>query len=75
MTASDIWQAIWALQHLAGVLNSSCREFDLPSRWGGEEFAILLRSADIDGARHFAERIRKSVANAPLYWDGSRTSA
>ena len=63
-----------ALQHLAGVLNSSCRELDLPSRWGGEEFAILLRSANIDGARHFADRVRKSVANAPLYWDGETIS-
>jgi len=35
-------------------------------RWGGEEFILLLPHTDIAGARAVAERVRQSVAHAPL---------
>ena len=59
-----------ALQHLAEILRHSSRDNDLVARWGGEEFAILLRSANLTGARTFAERLRQSVANSPFIWQG-----
>lgn len=35
-------------------------------RFGGEEFLVVLRGADLDGARRAAERIRATVAETPF---------
>lgn len=51
-----------ALRELGTYLDSQCRPYDTPVRWGGEEFLILLRSTDEVGAVQFAERIRAGVA-------------
>ncbi|SNY91908.1 diguanylate cyclase (GGDEF) domain-containing protein [Cohaesibacter sp. ES.047] len=59
-----------ALQHLASILGQSSRDGDLIARWGGEEFAVLLSAADIDGARAYAERVRKTVSETPMFWNG-----
>ena len=37
------------------------RVIDFPSRWGGEEFSVLLPSTDKDGANMIAEQIRSNV--------------
>ncbi len=50
------------LQAVAGVIRSELRDTDIPARFGGEEFAVLLPSTSIDGAAHLAERIRRAVA-------------
>ena len=46
---------------LAKVLKYNNRESDIVSRWGGEEFVILLPQTKEDGAMIIAERLRKSV--------------
>lgn len=61
-----------ALQHLAKILRQASRESDLVARWGGEEFAILLRSADMSGAFGFADRLRERISNTPFYWNGEQ---
>lgn len=43
------------------LLSASCREQDVPGRVGGEEFAILVKHADLAGARIIAERIRRAI--------------
>ena len=50
------------LRELGTYLILKCRPYDTPVRWGGEEFLILLRSTDEEGAVLFAERIRAGVA-------------
>jgi diguanylate cyclase (GGDEF)-like protein len=52
------------LQHLVNTLNKYVRSQDLVSRWGGEEFLILLPNTDIESAAIIAERIRINVAES-----------
>ncbi len=61
-----------ALQHLAKILSQTSRESDMVARWGGEEFAILLRCADLSGAYGFADRLRERISNTPFYWNGEQ---
>ncbi|MBN2432528.1 MAG: sensor domain-containing diguanylate cyclase [Acidobacteria bacterium] len=55
-----------ALRGVAGVLRDSLRQIDGAARFGGEEFAVLLRETDEDGARASAEKIRTAVAAAAV---------
>lgn len=50
-----------ALQAIAGVIAGQCRETDLSSRYGGEEFAIVVPNETTSGAIILAERCRQSV--------------
>ena len=45
---------------------SSLRQIDILSRFGGDEFAVLLPEAGSDGAFEVAERIRASIADTPI---------
>ena len=46
---------------LASILQEKSRKSDILSRWGGEEFVILLDATNIDGALVVSEKIRKVV--------------
>ena len=50
------------LQEVAQVLRDEPRDYDVPARFGGEEFAILLPETGVEEAAEIAERIRGSVA-------------
>jgi diguanylate cyclase (GGDEF)-like protein len=43
------------------VLRTLREDIDVASRFGGEEFALLLPQTDADGAAHVAERLRELV--------------
>ncbi|MBS7697143.1 MULTISPECIES: GGDEF domain-containing protein [unclassified Chelatococcus] len=49
------------IQEFADLLATEMRAEDIAGRIGGEEFAILLPDADIEGARAFAERVRRNL--------------
>ena len=53
------------LRHFASLVNESLRKMDMVGRLGGEEFAILMPDTDLDGARLFAERLRKRLEQSP----------
>src|SRR3546814_16648925 len=53
------------LRCVARVLRASVREIDTPSRYGGDEFAVVLAEADVRGARPVAERIRPRFLEKP----------
>jgi diguanylate cyclase (GGDEF)-like protein len=61
------------LQAVAGVLRSSVRIFDVCSRYGGDEFAILMLSSDQASAAACAERIRQRVSETEVREDGGPT--
>lgn len=50
------------LQQVANVLAAHCRESDLPARFGGDEFAIIVPGEDAEKALHLAERCRHEIA-------------
>jgi diguanylate cyclase (GGDEF)-like protein/putative nucleotidyltransferase with HDIG domain len=50
------------LQGIAGVFRRELRHCDLPARFGGEEFCILLPETPQEEAVEVAERIRRAVA-------------
>jgi diguanylate cyclase (GGDEF)-like protein len=57
------------LREVANIFKSSCRETDIPGRYGGEEFVILLPETKLEGAIEFAERLRKLVESLTLEYD------
>jgi diguanylate cyclase (GGDEF)-like protein/putative nucleotidyltransferase with HDIG domain len=50
------------LQGVAEVFRAQLRHYDVPARFGGEEFAILLPETPPEQAFEIAERIRRTVA-------------
>jgi diguanylate cyclase (GGDEF)-like protein len=49
------------LAQLGQLLAESVRTSDSAYRYGGEEFAILIREANVDAAQELAERIRQRI--------------
>ncbi|HXU43394.1 MAG TPA: diguanylate cyclase [Burkholderiales bacterium] len=49
------------LRGIAEVLNGSLRLHDVPGRYGGEEFGVLLPGSDAAGAEAIAERLRAKI--------------
>ena len=50
------------LQGIAEVFREQLRHYDIPARFGGEEFSILLPETPPEQAMEIAERIRRAVA-------------
>jgi diguanylate cyclase (GGDEF)-like protein/putative nucleotidyltransferase with HDIG domain len=49
------------LKSVARVIKRDCRDVDIPIRYGGEEFLIVLPEVNSEGAKVVAERLRKSL--------------
>ncbi len=55
-----------ALQHVARIVLTTLRRLDIPCRYGGEEFAIILPNTPLHAAISLAERLRLSIEQTPL---------
>ncbi len=53
------------LKRLAVILREECREGDIVTRYGGDEFVLVLLGAPLRTGTRVAERIRGAVANHP----------
>ncbi|SIS90742.1 GGDEF domain-containing protein [Neptunomonas antarctica] len=51
---------------VASCIRKMCRETDLPARFGGEEFVVLLEETDATQATLIAERLRNIVSEITL---------
>jgi diguanylate cyclase (GGDEF)-like protein/PAS domain S-box-containing protein len=51
------------LKEIALRIQSNLRTIDIPGRYGGEEFVILLPETTLESAENVAERLRKSIAD------------
>jgi diguanylate cyclase (GGDEF)-like protein/putative nucleotidyltransferase with HDIG domain len=59
------------LKAIADIFRSKLRNYDIPARFGGEEFSILLPETGPEHALEIAERIRRAVADCHLRVDTS----
>lgn len=57
------------LEHFARVIRRSIRPYDLASRYGGEEFSLILPDTQQDEALGLAERLRVAVEEEPFPYD------
>jgi len=63
------------LQGVAKLLDDSARETDIVSRYGGEEFVVVMPQTDLEEASIFAERLRATIERElPLTVSGGVTT-
>ena len=60
------------LSEVGKLLLRWARESDLPCRYGGEEFAVLLPETTAEGGRVACERLRRMVAEHPFEHENLR---
>ena len=53
----------YVLQKIGGVIRESIRTIDIPARFGGDEFVVLLPETSLPGARSLARRIASCLVN------------
>ena len=57
------------LKNAANVMKNTLRSYDLLSRYGGEEFVVLVSEATKEAVMNLAERIRESLAATPCIYN------
>lgn len=62
----------YVLKLVARLMKNQVRGIDCPSRWGGEEFLLLLVETDREGACTVAERIRKKIQDTNFIFKQNR---
>jgi diguanylate cyclase len=60
------------LKSVARVLVKQCHDMDLPCRYGGEEFAVIMPATQAAKACKGAERIRIAIENSTIVSDGKK---
>ncbi|MEO1171458.1 MAG: GGDEF domain-containing protein, partial [Myxococcota bacterium] len=58
------------LKAIAGIMQKSVRTEDTLARWGGEEFALIMRDTRAEEAFIAAERIRRAIEGTPVEFEG-----
>ena len=57
------------LRNFAKILSQEIREIDVPARYGGDEFAVILPETGVEEATRIGERIRAAVDRKPHLTD------
>lgn len=53
------------LGHVSGLIKKTVRRLDIPCRYGGEEFTIILPDTTLRQGVRFANRLRLIIENSP----------
>jgi diguanylate cyclase (GGDEF)-like protein len=62
----------YVLKSLANHLTLALRESDVLSRYGGDEFAIIMPETKAADAKKAAERLRRSIESLEFFYEGKR---
>ncbi|MEO6354723.1 MAG: sensor domain-containing diguanylate cyclase [Burkholderiaceae bacterium] len=62
------------IRSVAATIKAAVRDEDVISRWGGEEFLLLLKDCPLQQARAIAENLRRTIAEQPFSFDGKQVS-
>lgn len=62
----------YILREVAKIFTTNTRITDIISRYGGEEFAILMTETGINDAVKIAEKIREAIQDFPFEYDGEQ---
>lgn len=54
------------LSHVASLIRKTIRRLDIPCRYGGEEFALVLPDTTLQQGVRFANRLRLIIENSPV---------
>ena len=60
------------LEEVAKIIKSCTRNADTAARYGGEEFVVMLNNTSASAAMAVAERIKKSVEEKSIMYDGKK---
>jgi len=67
---NDTYGHVWGdklLVLFSDIIKQNIRKSDIPVRYGGEEFLIIIRELDEDIARNVADRIRRQLEKQRIY--------
>tara|TARA_B110000444_G_scaffold228927_1_gene235037 strand:- start:216 stop:875 length:660 start_codon:yes stop_codon:yes gene_type:complete len=53
------------LRHISSLIKKTVRRLDIPCRYGGEEFTIILPDTTLQQGVRFANRLRLIIENSP----------
>lgn len=59
----------FVLKAVAKIIKSNVREYDVASRYGGEEFTVMLPNTEKEDAMNIAERIRKKIEETDFCYE------
>ncbi|HIF86323.1 MAG TPA: GGDEF domain-containing protein [Gammaproteobacteria bacterium] len=55
-----------ALSHISDLIRKAIRRLDIPCRYGGEEFTLILPDTTLEQGIRFANRLRVIIENTPV---------
>jgi len=61
----------YVIQAIAETCTRSLRQIDHVSRWGGDEFLLLMPGTGAEGAEVFAHRLREAINTSPFSLEGN----
>lgn len=63
----------FVLKTVAQLITNEIREYDIPCRYGGEEFFVILPQTMLEEAALVAQRLRKTIENYKIVFEDNDT--
>jgi len=61
------------IKTIASILKEYTKGSDIVARFGGEEFAVILKNIEYDNAKMIFEKIRKAIENKKIYIEDDKS--